>query len=184
MSDASLSSQFRLGSFAFRFLIATAAVVLVIGLSFGDRLGKMLSFWAHANFVPHAPNLALIAQAPPAIKVHLAAVLAAVGVGLIQLLGVKGTLLHRTLGWSFVIFMVAAAASSLLIREINHGAFSYIHLLSAFTLVAAPLGVYFARTHRVASHGRMMVGLFFGGLVLAGVLAFLPGRLMWQVFFR
>lgn len=32
-------------------------------------------------------------------------------------------------------------------------------------------------------HRRMMTGLFIGGLVIAGALTFLPGRLMWQVFF-
>ncbi len=28
-----------------------------------------------------------------------------------------------------------------------------------------------------------MTGLYVGGLIFAGTLAFLPGRLMWQVFF-
>ncbi len=28
-----------------------------------------------------------------------------------------------------------------------------------------------------------MTGLYFGALVIAGLLTFLPGRLMWRVFF-
>jgi uncharacterized membrane protein len=28
-----------------------------------------------------------------------------------------------------------------------------------------------------------MTGLYFGALVLAGLIAFMPGRLMWRVFF-
>jgi uncharacterized membrane protein len=28
-----------------------------------------------------------------------------------------------------------------------------------------------------------MAGLFLGGLIIAGVLTFIPGRLMWRLFF-
>ena len=28
-----------------------------------------------------------------------------------------------------------------------------------------------------------MAGLFLGGLIVAGLLAFIPGRLMWRLFF-
>ena len=44
------------------------------------------------------------------------------------------------------------------------------------------MGVAFARRHKVRLHARMMTGLFTGGLVLAGMLAFMPGRLMWEMF--
>jgi uncharacterized membrane protein len=29
----------------------------------------------------------------------------------------------------------------------------------------------------------MMLGLYLGGLVFTGLLTFIPGRMMWQVFF-
>ena len=45
------------------------------------------------------------------------------------------------------------------------------------------MAVYAARRHRVASHRRTMTGLFVGGLLVAGGLTFLPGRLMWRVVF-
>ena len=38
-----------------------------------------------------------------------------------------------------------------------------------------------ARRHKVRLHARLMTGLFTGGLVLAGLLAFMPGRLMWRL---
>jgi uncharacterized membrane protein len=87
------------------------------------------------------------------------------------------------LGWTWVVAMGATAVSSLFIRAINPGAFSLIHLLSGWTIVALPMAVYAARRHRVAAHRRAMTGMFVGGLILAGLFAFLPGRLMWAVFF-
>ena len=131
----------------------------------------------------HAPDFGLVAHAPLAIKLHLFAVLLAFAIGVALLVGVKGRTFHRTLGWVWVAAMMTGAVSSLFIRIINHGALSYIHLLAGWTIVALPMAVFAARTHRVRMHARFMSGLFTGGLILAGVLAFLPGRLMWNLFF-
>jgi uncharacterized membrane protein len=129
------------------------------------------------------PEFWRIAAAGPVIQLHLAGVAVAILIGAVLLVGVKGTLVHRTLGWSWVLAMMTAAVSSLFIREINHGHLSFIHVLSGWTILALPMGVAFARRHRVKAHARMMTGLFTGGLVLAGLFAFIPGRLMWQVVF-
>ena len=79
--------------------------------------------------------------------------------------------------------MVVTAISSLFIRELNHGAFSLIHFFSGWTLVGLPMGVAFARRHQVKLHRRTMTGLYLGGLIIAGVFTFVPGRLMWRMFF-
>jgi uncharacterized membrane protein len=131
----------------------------------------------------HAPELWRIAAAPPAVQLHLLGVAVALVTGLTLLAGVKGTTAHRVLGWTWVVAMMTAAVSSLFIRMINHGHFSFIHLLSGWTILALPMGVAFARRHRVKLHARTMTGLFTGGLVLAGLLAFMPGRLMWEMVF-
>jgi uncharacterized membrane protein len=131
----------------------------------------------------HAPELWRISAAGPTIQLHLAGVAVAILIGLILLIGVKGTLIHRVLGWTWVLAMMSAAVSSLFIREINHGHLSFIHLLSGWTIIALPMGVAFARRRKVRAHARMMTGLFTGGLIVAGLLAFFPGRLMWQVVF-
>jgi uncharacterized membrane protein len=131
----------------------------------------------------HAPDLGLIARAPVAVQLHLSAVAVALLVGIILLVGVKGSRLHRTLGWTWVLAMMAAAISSLFIRILNHGAFSYIHLISGWIILILPVAVAAARTHRVKMHARTMTGVFNGGLILAGAMAFLPGRLMWAVVF-
>jgi uncharacterized membrane protein len=55
--------------------------------------------------------------------------------------------------------------------------------LSIFTLIMIPLGVWFAHRHRVANHRRVMIGLFSGALVVAGLFTLLPGRIMHAVIF-
>jgi uncharacterized membrane protein len=168
-----LLAQAALGS-----LIAVAVVAAAIGPSW-HRLGLDRAPSLHL----HAPELWRIAAAAPAIKLHLAGVTVAIAIGLILLAGVKGNRTHRVLGWTWVAAMMTAAVSSLFIRIINPGHFSFIHLLSGWTILALPMGVAFARRHKVRLHARTMTGLFTGGLVLAGLLAFMPGRLMWQLFF-
>lgn len=131
----------------------------------------------------HAPDLSPVLAAPARIQIHMTAALAALAIGSVLMMGVKGGRAHRVLGWSWVIAMAVTAVSSLFIRGMNHGAMSWIHLLSGWTIIALPMGVYAARRHKVRLHGRFMTGLFVGGLLIAGAFTFLPGRLMWRVFF-
>lgn len=132
---------------------------------------------------PHWPDLGLLARQPFQIQLHIAAALTALLLGTVQLIGVKGTTAHRIIGWTWVIAMATTAVSSLFIRQINPGSFSFIHLLSGWTIIGLPMAVYAARKHRVLAHRRGMTGMFVGGLIVAGALTFLPGRLMWGVFF-
>ncbi len=138
-----------------------------------------LSYFVH----PHAPNLALLAHVSPVIVVHLVFAVIAFAIGLIQLLGPKGTILHRILGWTWVVMMATVAISSFFIHALNPKGYSIIHLLSVFVLCMLPLGVYAAKKHDVNRHGRIMTNLFIGGMVVAGIFTFFPGRLMWQMFF-
>ncbi len=159
-----------------------AAVVLVFVAIGGQRT---VSEWVGyvGALHPHAPNLALLAESPWPIKVHLSMAMTALIIGIVQMSGVKGNRLHRVLGWTWVIAMTGTAVSSFFIRELNHGSFSLIHLLSGWTLIALPMALVAIRAGKVAAHARAMMGLFLGGLLIAGVLSFIPGRLMWQMFF-
>lgn len=141
------------------------------------------NFAAVAGLSPHAPDLALIASRSLVVQLHLFAALSALVVALFMLKGAKGTRMHRIVGWAWVGLMMTTALSSFLIREISPGKLSYIHILSGWVAFAAPLGVWAARTHRVRLHQRLMTGLVIGGLFIAGALTFIPGRLMWNVFF-
>jgi uncharacterized membrane protein len=46
-----------------------------------------------------------------------------------------------------------------------------------------PIAVLQARRHRVAHHRFAMISIFFGGLVIAGLFTFVPGRIMHAVAF-
>lgn len=129
-------------------------------------------------------SLAPLLDAAPAIPLHAFAAMAAFLLGLVQLAAPKGTLPHRTIGWIWVALMAAVAASSFWIHQIRLvGPFSPIHLLSIFTLVVLPLAVWRAHVHRVADHRRMMILLFAGALVVAGLFTLVPGRIMHRVIF-
>ena len=138
-----------------------------------------LSSFAH----PHWPTLSLIGQQSLVIQIHLLTAVAAFVVGAIQIFGPKGTIMHRILGWTWVIFMMTVAISSLWIKLINHGQFSLIHLFSVVTLIAAPMLVYAARKHDVKRHSGIAIRLYAGALLIAGLFTFLPGRLMYTMFF-
>src|SRR3954462_2415323 len=123
-------------------------------------------------------------DAAPAIPLHAFAAMAAFVLGAVQLAAPKGTLPHRTLGWIWVLLMALVAASSFGIHQIRLlGPWSPIHLLSIFTLVMLPLGVWRAHRHDVSRHRRTMIGIFAGALVIAGLFTLVPGRIMHAVFF-
>ncbi len=129
----------------------------------------------------HRPRLDLLAAQPLKVQVHIGAALLAFCLGLVLFAAPKGTLPHRSLGWIWVTFMVVVAGSSLLMTGLNGDHYSWIHLLSGYTLLTLPLGVFAARRHRVVQHQRTMTAMFLGGMVIAGAFTFLPGRLMWRV---
>jgi uncharacterized membrane protein len=129
-------------------------------------------------------SLAPLLNAAPQISLHAFAAMAAFALGVVQLSAPKGTLPHRTLGWIWVCLMVSVALSSFWIHQIRLlGPWSPIHLLSIFTLVTVPLGVWKAHRHEVADHRRIMILIFSGALVIAGLFTLLPGRIMHAVLF-
>lgn len=150
--------------------IAMAFLLLVVGPSQGHPVR------------PHAPDWDLIAEQAPVLQLHIAAATLALVIGVVLLAGIKGNRLHRTLGWTWAAAMATVAVSSFFIRDMNDGAFSLIHLLSGWTLIVLPMGLYAARRHEVARHRGRMTGLFVGALLIAGLFTFMPGRLMWRVF--
>ena len=104
--------------------------------------------------------------------------------GVVQFAAPKGTLPHRTLGWVWVGLMVFVAVSSFWIHQIRLvGSWSPIDLLSIFTLLMLPLGVWKAHRHEVADHRRIMILIFSGALVIAGLFTLVPGRIMHSVLY-
>jgi uncharacterized membrane protein len=129
-------------------------------------------------------SFAPLLDAAPAISLHAFAAMTAFVLGVVQLAAPKGTLPHRTLGWIWVILMLGVAASSFWIHQIRLlGPWSPIHLLSIFTLLILPLGVWKAHHHQVRTHSLIMIFTFTGALVVAGLFTLAPGRIMHTVVF-
>ena len=129
-------------------------------------------------------SLAPLLNASPAIQMHAFAAMAAFAIGIAQLSAPKGTIGHRTVGWIWVALMFVVAISAFFIHELRlWGPWSPIHLLAIFTLIVLPRGVLHAHRHDVVRHRSVMVGLFVGALVVAGVFTFYPGRIMHAVVF-
>ena len=129
-------------------------------------------------------SLAPLLDAAPAIPIHAFAAMTAFVLGVVQLAAPKGRMPHRTLGWIWVLLMLSVAISSFWIHQIRLlGPWSPIHLLSILVLVTVPLAVWKAHRHQVADHRRIMISVFSGALLIAGLFTLLPGRIMHAVVF-
>jgi uncharacterized membrane protein len=76
--------------------------------------------------------------------------------------------------------MATTAVSSLFITGVNGNFYSFIHLLSGWTIIGLPMAIFAIRNRKVIAHKRAMTGMFVGGLIVAGLLTFLPGRFMFE----
>ena len=129
-------------------------------------------------------SLTPLLNASLAIQLHAFAAMGAFVLGLIQFAAPKGTLPHRTLGFIWLALMLTVAVSSFWIYSIRWvGPFGPIHLLSIYVLLMVPLALYFARKHNIRGHAKTVIGMFVGGLVIAGLFTLLPGRIMHAVAF-
>jgi len=175
MTHASTDSRAAAPGFAARH---GAQLIAAVGVSVAAVLVVVLGH-------PHlqSPDLVPILEASTPIRVHLAAAVVCLALGAVQMLSPKGTLPHRLIGWVWVLLMMLLAGTSVFIKTIFPGHFSYIHLLTAWVLLITPLAVLAARRGRIAMHSRSMTGLFYLGLITAGAFTFMPGRILYKVFF-
>lgn len=116
----------------------------------------------------------------PVVAVHLVTALGALALGPVALLARKGSRGHRAAGYAWFTLMLGAAISSAFIldrRLPNWGGYTAIHLLTLGTFVGLAVGLRHIVQGRVREHRRVM-GITYGGLVTAGLFAFLPDRLL------
>jgi uncharacterized membrane protein len=185
MVEPAASTEPRLGPILGRsFAIATIVTLLGLGpIMLRDPAG----FWSRFARPLHQPDFSPILEASLPIKLHLLAILGAVLVGAVQLGRVKGDRLHRSLGWLWVGAIMMTALSALLIHAPvglpSIGGVGVLHIFSVIVLVSAPAAVLAARRGNLRRHAGTMSSLYIGGLGVAGLFAFLPGRILWQVFF-
>jgi uncharacterized membrane protein len=131
-------------------------------------------------------SLSPLLDAPLAIQIHALAASTAFLLGLVQFAAPKGTLPHRSLGWIWVALMLTVAVSSFWIQGKSArlvGPWGPIHLLSIMVLTMLPIALWFAHRRIVSGHAKTMIGIFVGGLVIAGAFTFVPGRIMHAVAF-
>jgi uncharacterized membrane protein len=92
----------------------------------------------------------------------------------------KGDLLHRRIGRIWFVDMYWVAFSSFGIKRLNPGHFSWIHGLSAWTILSLTIALWAAATHRITTHKQWVAGSYFG-LLGAGIAAVaFPQRLVPQ----
>lgn len=166
-----------------RVLVVSSIIAAVLTL--GALVPRLDSFAAVASLAqgPHLPDLALFTAQPFVLQLHILAAAGAISLGAIAMLSRKGQTFHRVIGWLWVGLMMTIAVSSLFISGINGGRWSFLHLFAGWVIVFCPLALLAARYHHVARHRALMMLMFYGSLLVTGALAFLPGRLMWRLFF-
>jgi len=128
-------------------------------------------------------DLSPLLQVSPVLQAHVAGALLSFVIGTLLLLGVKGRTVHRVLGYTWIVTMAVTAISSLFLTGLNGDRYSFIHLLTGWTIIVLPMGLAAARRRNIAQHRKTMTGLFMGGMLIAGLFTLLPGRLMWSLFF-
>jgi uncharacterized membrane protein len=113
---------------------------------------------------------------------HLATVIPAFFIGAFQLLRRKGTPVHKLLGKIYMVLMLATGLITLAMpaevgpRFLNR--FGFIHIFSLLTLFNVPIAYFAARRGAVKTHRGAMISLYVGGILIAGTLAFMPGRML------
>ncbi len=146
---------------AYEKFLAVAAVLLLATV-----LTALVRGRAHWGMVPWP------------IWAHLVTILTALVLTPVQLLRRRGDPLHRLLGTIWVVAIFLAAAFSFFVRTINHGGLSFIHILSAYVIISAPIIWWSAHTHRIALHRGNVRGMITGALLIAGFFTLPFGRLL------
>jgi uncharacterized membrane protein len=143
----------------------------------------ILGYWARVQVPAPSFNLAPLLATPPSVQLHVAAALLAMAVGVVIFLLPKGTGFHRALGWTWVSSMIVVAATSVVMIVDMKTGMNALHIFTAVTVVSLWAGLTGIRRGNVRQHAGSMIGLYVGGLIIAGVFAFIPGRVMWNVVF-
>jgi len=113
---------------------------------------------------------------------HLATILPAFLIGTFLLLRRKGTPLHKALGRIYLPLMILTGITTLLMqaqvgpRFLNH--FGFIHVFSLVTLYSAPAAYFAVRRGDIKAHRGYMIGLYVGGILIAGAFTLAPGRMI------
>lgn len=116
-------------------------------------------------------------EADAIIQLHVAAASAALVLGPLALYRTRRDVLHKIVGYSWVMGMGVTALSSFWIHTFPLiGPFSPIHLLAVFALWSLFEGMRHVFAGRIRLHQEVLRSLYWRGLIVAGLFNFLPGR--------
>ena len=164
---------------AMRRLLVATSIAILIGVAIAVLLSIPLSD------VPAAPGMATWQPSSLYLTlayVHFATIAPCFLIGTWVLLRRKGTPVHKRLGRIYMVFIsfssivAAAMPAALGPRLWNH--FGFIHLFCVLVFVSVPLAIWAIKHGKVRMHANTMMGLFFGGILIAGTFALMPGRLL------
>ena len=150
-------------------IASAAASALLLGLCIYGFGRWMLGY---APSTPWVRDLAL--------TFHLVTVVPAIPLGAYVMLSRKGSQQHKLLGKIWLSLMFITAVSTIFIRNVNNGQFSWIHLFTLLTMIAVPQAIISARQGKIEAHKKHLRNFFIGALIIAGLTSFAPGRTMWQ----
>jgi uncharacterized membrane protein len=105
---------------------------------------------------------------------HVIAALFVLAIGPLQIFRPRRDRIHRTIGYLWVSAMYYVCFSSFWI--VSEGHFSWLHGLSAFTIVTVTLGMVSAIRRNIRSHMGNMVGSYIGIAVAFVFAVTVPGR--------
>lgn len=130
-------------------------------------------------------NIAPLLHVPVSVKVHLVTVVPAFFIGTWQIfVSRKGVTSHRALGYVYLGLMTITAVDALFIHELNAPfGLTPIHLFVPLTLFGVVRALLAARRHDIQGHRNAMIMVYVGGILLAGSLTLLPGRILHAVVF-
>ncbi len=113
---------------------------------------------------------------------HLATILPAFLIATYLLINRKGSPLHKALGKTYMGLMLFTAMVTLFmpahVGTAFIGHFGFIHIFSFSVFFTVPMAYFAARTGNLKLHIGNMIGLYMGGILIAGAFAFSPDRLL------
>lgn len=122
-----------------------------------------------------------------AIQIHVATVAPAFLIGTwLIFFSTKGAPWHRTLGKIYLALMVITAIAAIFIKAVvgpTFMGFGLIHLFVLLTLSGVYNAIQGVRTGDIRRHKSAMIGVYAGAILVAGAFTFLPGRIMYEIFF-
>ena len=119
--------------------------------------------------------------------VHLSTIGPAFIIASYMMLIKKGTEQHKYLGRIYMVLMLFTATVTLFMSPqvgptlFDH--FGFIHLLSVLVLYSVPSAYFAIKAGDVKKHKLNMIGLYIGGMVVAGGFTLVPGRFLGDLIF-